>query len=347
MAAVKINLSTPASLIWETMEEEINKAYYWYCKKSSDKKERNIIGQAFKTRKDQIGEIIDYTSTAGNRWISFFFARYIPETDSVHHEVNTSLVYETADSCGVFFISNDNHIMIFTSHFFQRWCDRNLGKMEGINTIKTFLTQNPHYALAIYDDEGQTKVDVRMPNCIGRGYVRHGENGISIYEIRTVLSDEMLTNKQKKDTKGVREFAEAVDMVSGSKEESMIKMLRGYDKARSKGKNKEYMQNMYNKMGILMGKDANYMEYLSYFIMGMCTIFFYIDPNTDPYFMQSDTFLLDRATELMNFWIKNKDADMFERKMAHACTEVSKHYNLGFTKSQIIDAMELIERSNK
>lgn len=209
-----INLSTPPNKLLEELLEDKIKAKYWFIKKiGGDRKLNSLMGSLItkseRSKKNEISDVIEYNSANGNRWLIFACARYYEEAYTSSTSIISFCYYETYGSVGAFVptteneYSNETNCIIYTSHFFLRFCDRIGLKYRTREMVRAFIEHIPFALTQIYKDGDKMRVDIRLPNSVGRGFVRDDDN--RVIEIRTFLRDAELTNKQLRETQALRD----------------------------------------------------------------------------------------------------------------------------------------------
>lgn len=203
----RINLSTPPEDIVATMAMELKHVLYQKRKAYGGKRKYEAWKQALEDKalsekQNQVSEITDYISPAGNRWVMYSFMEYFAESNHVLPCHAAFIYYETYGSCGAFFplfpqgdSRRPNGAMIFTSHFFLRMCERARVEFRSKGMIKEFITANFLRSASSIDKEG-VEVVMRFRNGYGLGKVKSVVP--YVIEIRTFLTDEELSPSQHK-----------------------------------------------------------------------------------------------------------------------------------------------------
>ncbi len=202
----RINLSTPPEDIVATMAMELKHVLYQKRKAYGGKRKyeawkRELQNKALTEKKNQISDLTDYISPVGNRWVMYSSMEYFAKSGHVLPTHAAFIYYETYGSCGAFFPlfpegeRTPNGVMIFTSHFFLRMCERTKVEFRSKAMIQEFITTNFLRTSSGRDEEGAESV-VRFRNGYGLGKT------ISVIpyviEIRTFLADEELSPSQRK-----------------------------------------------------------------------------------------------------------------------------------------------------
>lgn len=221
-----INLSTPSDDLWRVLLDEHDKAIYWMKKHFGGEKRYemmrdDLLRRCERARKPLASEVVDYTSKAGNRWVCFEQATYYPESNGAFCLPLAFCYYETIGSIGVFSIGylrvygedKPDAIFIYTPHFFQRFAERMNIQGKSRELLMRFVELSPSFMTSpiTTDEDGRMKLDIRIPGGVCRGIMRKDKK--NIFEIRTLLNDAQLSNKQLRETKDIREIGDAVKFV--------------------------------------------------------------------------------------------------------------------------------------
>ena len=235
-----ITVTSSTAQILKELREEEPKAMYWLKKmyhgdKGYDRMQSGLIERAMDEQKDTRSEVFDYISPKGNRWMVFEHCRYHKD---IHYARTTPIAfcyYETYGSVGAFlcghpqYNDNDNyaHAILFTDHFFLRFCQRLGVEMRSRWMVQRFLEIIPGIMFQTNgekDQYGREKVDCRFPASIGRGIIR--KDG-PVIEVRTYLTDPELTPKQRRETKVLRKVGDRHNF--DPKDVKMARMLKSGD----------------------------------------------------------------------------------------------------------------------
>lgn len=229
-----INLSSKAEDLMRELREDHEKALFWLKKHWHGEKGygrmRDLLRwRCEETMKDQTSEVVEYVSKNGNRWLTFEHAKYYPKAAAAACMPFAFCYYTTASSVGAFVPgfspTNDGKGMqscvIFTPHFFERFCERLEIKRGSADMVKRFLCCVPYQVLSVgeREDDGLVHVMLRLPASVGKGIRWNGRD--NIYEIRTFLTDVQMTRKQYRESEPVRRLGDVMDY-----EPEEIKMAR-------------------------------------------------------------------------------------------------------------------------
>ena len=215
-----INLKSSNRQILDELVRGQNKAMYWFVKKNGGEKScrkmrDKILAASVSLKKDIFSEGIEYRSPDGNRWIVYECARYYPEAKASNVNTYAFCYYKTVNYVGAFVPvrisgSGIQSALIFTSHFFQRFEERLGLQYDTPQTLLRFH-QNVTSMVLQYEKKGHDII-VRMPDAIGLGVKREGEGEGLVFEVRTILGDNQLSNGQLRKTEGVRKTAEKLNL---------------------------------------------------------------------------------------------------------------------------------------
>ena len=254
-----INLSTSPDRLMKELLEDKEKSFYWFKKKCGGEKgylrmQDRIMLEAKRTHKDVSSEQVRYVSPNGNKWMNCECARYFAETGGVLSKPYAFCYYETIGSVGAFIpvvlgMNRENGTdgcIIFTSHFFSRFCERSDMDTFDAETLNRFIGTIPHLTLNPYKEDGQTKVDIRMPGGIGRGIKCEGKEWV--FEIRTFLKDSQLSGKQQRQTESLRDsVAEGLYV---PEEVRADRILKSDDKDKAFQREMEQLRALYTRQGV-------------------------------------------------------------------------------------------------
>lgn len=236
-----ITVTTATDEILKVLRTEEPRALYWLKKmfhgeRGYSKMQNDLIEKAMRERKDTRSDVFDYISAAGNRWMVFEHCRYHADIHFAHTTPIAFCYYETYGSVGAFIAGHPQYNelhgakgVLFTDHFFLRFCQRLGVEMRSRWMVQRFLAIIPgilFQATGEKDQYGRMKVDCRFPGSIGRGIIR--KDG-PLIEIRTFLTDRELSRKQLRDTKTLREIGDRHNF--DPEEVKMARMLKTEDLA--------------------------------------------------------------------------------------------------------------------
>ena len=213
-----INLSTPPDVMLRELMADKAKSAYWLKKKlggekSYEKMRDKLLLDAKRDRCNKISEVFEYRSANGNRWMTYVCARYYKEANTSYTQPYAFCFYETLGSVGAFVpvkagMSEDtgeDAIIIFSSHFFYKMCERLGIGFRSPQMVRAFHEFIPSLLIELYKEDERIKLMVRLPGSIGWGFKVEGE--ANVFEVRTFLKDTQLNGKQKRLTTRLRENA--------------------------------------------------------------------------------------------------------------------------------------------
>ncbi len=200
--------SKPEDILRE-MEAGYAKAEYWFKKryggdKGYEKMRDRMMEQVAFTRKAQSSDTVEYIDRNGNRWRMFEYAQ-INSRDFVNSNLYVFVYTETYGSCGAYipqwdmsdFRCENMGCVIYTTHFFQRFCERLGIQYRSSEMIKNFVQIIPFQNFVKLDTyrSGMREVVGNLPGSKAFGVVRYEEGERRVIEMRTYLTDNMLTGK--------------------------------------------------------------------------------------------------------------------------------------------------------
>lgn len=206
-----INLSTKAEEVFRELSEDKAWAVKYserkFRKGLSELKSR-LTRQARLEKKHVLSRIFEAVSPNGNRWLCYYEALYQRDTGLTEVFPMHVCVYRTVGSIGMFRMRSFHDIMgsgqveemavIYTSHFFLRYAERKGLSIDDERLIPLFLSDSimAWFALSPNNENGARKVDMRIPDGIGRGLMVHTDP--PVIEIRTYLGAAQLSKGQKR-----------------------------------------------------------------------------------------------------------------------------------------------------
>jgi len=213
-----ITLKTPTMQVVKEICSEEDKAIYWLKKmfhgqKGYEQMQARLVYDSEREKKDKRSEIYDYISPNGNRWMVFEHCKYY---ESIKHSCSMAVAfcyYETMGSCGAFLVAhsqfgdNEQGVIMFTDHFFLRFCDRLGVEMRSRWMIQRFVEVIPGFLFSFGEknEQGFIKAFCRLPGSMGRGILR--KDG-PLIEIRSYLTDKQQNKKQQRETEWLRTVAD-------------------------------------------------------------------------------------------------------------------------------------------
>ena len=207
-----INLSTQSQQLLDELNIDLKRMEYWQQRWHSGtdwiKTGREYRRKWNETRKPFLGERHEYKSQLGNRWYCFDIPFWPEGFDDLMTLHSSFIYYETYASIGAFipkFMMNketnmmDDACVIYTSHFFERYCERlkiPFRSREMVLEFASIIAFNP--LTDDTDKDGRPIVVSRMPKAGFTYGVRRNDNP-NIIEMRTFLSDKnMYPSKLKR-----------------------------------------------------------------------------------------------------------------------------------------------------
>lgn len=196
------------------MEQDLKKLQYWQRKSLNSKEYREAYLAAHKRASEtgecqMVGEPHEWKSANGNRWYYQNAVMREPISGEMRDSGLVFVYYETYGSVGAFVptfdpMANgmvvDNAPIVFTSHFFLRYCERMGLKMRSRDMVMAFINEQARFDVkGLRNGKGGFKgISVQLKNGVGRGVVvREGIN--TAWEVRTFIPYNMLTKKQREE----------------------------------------------------------------------------------------------------------------------------------------------------
>jgi len=262
-----INLSTPSEELLREIYDEKPKARYWHEKQTGSKSKLNELRKRYREHADELGKKFigyqtEWKSQHGNRW---YIYDIVNVSDKAFHIVTVSFIYyETYGSIGCF-MPTMSGASIFTSHFFLRYCERMHIPFRSRQMIEEFA-QNIISMTSIgeLDKDGEEQEVFRIPH---QGVIkaRRRKDNPQVVEMRTFLSDTMLSNSKTKEYAEMVERADSLWHKAGS---LIVRFIKEFinEKLEDMEINKELMGAKYNEhqawqmMEFLVNEVSDYPE---------------------------------------------------------------------------------------
>lgn len=349
---MKLNLSTNPQTVIATLEREWQMAIDAFKEKHGgaealDKWQDTLLAKAFTTKKGFIADKMLWVSPDGNKWCVFEDVTYDKASTYTHTCEYAFCYYETIPYAGIFFhiYSLDaegkkvSGAIIYESHFFERMCERGIMKWEGLGTLIRFISKN-HGNLAYCTDVEKMQFDLRMEECIGRGYADRNDN--RLIRIKTVLSDEQLSTRQRKNTALGRRVGDSVNKYIDLSFEDNVERMRGrFVQSVQDGTTEDFMQELTRDFARSHGLNTHDAEKLMIYIQSMIGIITAIKPSltmtTDQQFaIETKAAAWDLMEDIDSH---NYDERTQNEHFIQAILRVSKKCNLRITKQSVIKAI--------
>lgn len=192
-----ITLNSTPEEIYKEFHDCRERALRWYDKTIAHKSWQNDENDK-KVRRGEITPGMIYNSVVWhvpgkNKWsVVARFGGVINNILCV--DVRPICYWDTFGSVGAACkLKNDDRIILFTGHFFQRYCEREGIEMEGIKTVEEFM--NSHLAVKGCKMLEDKKFELHFNGGVGYGVIKDLKYGI--YELRTWLPENHLCGKKK------------------------------------------------------------------------------------------------------------------------------------------------------
>lgn len=158
-----------------------------------------------------ISRVVDYCNPAsGNKWKVFQVTRCTE--DGYPYSIPYMFLYwNTIGSVGaIICVQNDvfsDSAIVFSSHFFQRLAERNGIKEADEALVCAFLIRNYSFSMSMtIDEDNRQCVDIVCNDGLCRGWMVESSDRMAKIEIKTYLSDRMLTPKQAAESSMARKM---------------------------------------------------------------------------------------------------------------------------------------------
>lgn len=246
---MKLNLSTPPKSIIKTLGEEWQQADKVYIEykggaKAYDEWQDEVLRTLSQRKKSYIADVFKWVSPDGNKWCVFEDATSHENGLYTHTCHYGFCYYETIPFAGIFMHTKSREgvegAVIYESHFFERLNERKIMKWEGLSTLIKFISEN-HANMCYCTDVNTFQYDIRINGCIGRGWAH--KDCPTLIRIKTVLSDEQLTTRQRKATIKGRRIGDAYNKyIDLNPKEVHERAQAKWAKAIVEGKTEEFEQ---------------------------------------------------------------------------------------------------------
>jgi hypothetical protein len=201
-----VNLSTPSQELVAKIWAETDKAEYWHRKRFAGKTAREELSEKYTRiyettgKRTFIGECSEYKSPSGNRWYVADKVRKEPEGFATF--IVSFVYYETYESIGCFAPAWQIYdlkapaakgVNIFTSHFFQRYCEREGVEYKSRDMLMHFLLDFQYIQGDPCHDERHGDYEVWRMRRKGIIKAVRRKDCPLVMEMRTFLADKNLS----------------------------------------------------------------------------------------------------------------------------------------------------------
>ena len=210
-----INLSTQPTEIIKSMQSEIPSVTYQFKKPYGGtrkylKYEDSLLDKALAEKQNQFTDINEYITPSGNRWISYTHIEYYPKALYAYAFHVSFIYYETYASCGAFFPTFNGKkkvdgVIVFTDHFFLRMAERTGKKYRSKELIREFISTKSTQACQA-DEDGDVIIKFKG----GYGFGKEKSRSPRVIEVRTYLTEKMLSPSQRRKCEKIDAYAELV-----------------------------------------------------------------------------------------------------------------------------------------
>lgn len=210
-----VNLSTPSDVLLEEIETDLGKLMWWLNKvKGQNIRSRKRIELAKKYRKQWakeqkrfIGDTIEYKSANGNRWYVFDIIMKPKGAPDIIVGSDKFIYWETIGSIGAFLpqwwmdsetMTTKPSCLIFTSHFFLRFCERAKIPYRSRDMVMMFVSELNYKPYKEDVDKDGNPILVFCMNHTGFAYAVRRKDNPLVIEVRTYLDETNMTPKKLK-----------------------------------------------------------------------------------------------------------------------------------------------------
>ena len=207
-----INLSTPSEQLLKELAEDLKKVQYWVMKSHGDvngyrwRKQCNEYRRRYEREHQPfVGKIQEYKSKNGNRWFAWDQIMHYPGEWDIRVGIDAFVYWETYESIGCFHPTwkmEDEETarescVIFTPHFFQRYCERRKIPFKSRELVKEVISELAYLKFQPDTDKDGEPIQVYRFPMAGFFIGRQRKDGTAIYEIRTYLDESNLSEAKK------------------------------------------------------------------------------------------------------------------------------------------------------
>lgn len=347
---MKLNLYTDPHSVISTLKKEWKMAEDAYIKykggvEAYDKWQDTQLEKASMICQGFVGDIFTWVSPDGNKWCVFEDVTYDSLSTYSHTCNHAFCYYETIPFAGIFLHVQARYMgeestdgaMVYESHFFERLNERGIMKWEGLKTLVAFVKEN--HASSCYCTNIETnQVDVRLKGCIGRGWAHR--DCAEYKRIKTILSDEQLTIRQRKTTMQGRRWGDAANKyIDLPYEESAERFRARYAVAAICGKEEEFIQEQirdFARVNMISLEEAE-----TFYMHTTCilNIIFTIKPSLASKDVEFYKAIVAGAANIKAEWDENHDDEGWKKKLIESILKISKDLRLDISKQAIIKTM--------
>lgn len=237
-------MQTPSDLLLKEIEEDIVKITWWLNKLKGDgvrsRKRRELAGEYrkrwAKEKKRFVGETSEYKSKNGNRWFIYDLVTKPSWATDIMVGCDKFIYWETLANIGAFLPqwwidkeTGETHpsCLIFTSHFFQRFCERAKIPFRSRQMVMEFvseLTYKPY--TEDVDKDGKPILVCRM-NKTGFTYAVRRKDNPLVIEVRSYLDE---TNMTPTKLKRYEELAARTEKEGFADDSDLLTFASAYNK---------------------------------------------------------------------------------------------------------------------
>lgn len=221
-----VNLSTPSNELIAQIWAEADKAEYWHKKRFASKTAKQELAEKYTRIYEEtgqqkfVGECTEYKSPSGNRWYVMDFVQKIDGGFAT--SVSYFVYYETYESIGCFVpvyqaydltSPAEKGVNIFTSHFFQRYCEREDIAYKSREMLSHFAFDFRYMQADPYHDDVHGDYEVHRMRRKGIIKAVRRKDSPLVVEMRTFLADKNLSPSEKKRYKKLMDDTDGDDFL--------------------------------------------------------------------------------------------------------------------------------------
>jgi hypothetical protein len=220
-----INLSTPSDQLLAEIETDMQKVMWWLNKEKGNttrSNKRKELARKYRARwaeekKRFIGDTLEYKSALGNRWFCYDVVQKPAGAYDIMVGVDKFIYWETLGSIGAFLpqwwtdaetMTAHPSCLIYTSHFFQRFCERAKIQFRSREMVMSFVSELNYKPYKEDTDKDGNPILVFRMNHTGFAYAVRRKDNPLVIEVRTYLDE---TNMSPSKLKRYEELAQRIE----------------------------------------------------------------------------------------------------------------------------------------
>lgn len=199
-------MSTPYDEMSRIVMSEFEKCGWWvdkFLRKQGDGFKRNAWQKCLAGQDAEL-PVVEYKGPSGNRWVNYLYTT-VADHRGVVFGYDSICYWECYGSFGAFIpykLKGDWCLLVTTSHFWQRVCDRTDYQMQGVHTAEKFFNEHRACnAVILPPDEGDTRRRVAIHYNGGTAYGYEVSQEHHVFEIRTFIDEKSMAGKRLRERK--------------------------------------------------------------------------------------------------------------------------------------------------